>query len=109
MKKVLTFVFAGALLVASASAAEEGVPAKGKATFEEKCSACHEIATAEQKMGPSLKGLFKKAKMQNGAKPSDATVLKVINEGGNGMPPYSEDPDMTEARKNDVIAFLKTL
>jgi mono/diheme cytochrome c family protein len=58
-------------------------------------------------MGPGLKGLYQKDKMANGKKPSDATVLAKINEGGNGMPPYKDT--LSDAEKDDLIAYLKTL
>ena len=37
-------------------------------------------------MGPGLKGLFSREKMNNGKKPTDATVRERIDEGGQGMP-----------------------
>ena len=41
-----------------------GDAAKGKATFEDNCAVCHNADSAEKKGGPGLKGLFKKAKLQ---------------------------------------------
>jgi cytochrome c len=86
--------------------APKGDAAKGKVVFEQ-CAICHNADTDEKKMGPGLKGLFKKDKMANGKKPTDATVLAKINEGGNGMPPYKDT--LSDAEKDDVIAYLKTL
>ena len=85
---------------------EKGDAAKGKTVFEQ-CAVCHSADTDEKKMGPGLKGLFKKDKLANGKKPSDATVLSKINEGGNGMPPYKDS--LSDQEKNDVLAYLKTL
>jgi cytochrome c2 len=79
---------------------------KGKETFEQ-CSVCHNVDTDEKKMGPSLKGLFKKDKMKNGKKPSEATVKAVINAGGNGMPAYADM--LSDEEKTDLIAYLKTI
>ncbi len=45
-----------------------------------------QLDTTEVKMGPGLKGLFKRAKMTSGEPMSEANVLIQINEGGNGMP-----------------------
>ena len=81
--------------------------AKGKEVFESNCSVCHNSDSEERKIGPGLKGVFKRAKLANGKKPSDATVLEMINEGGNGMPGFSDQ--LTATEKQDVIAFLKTL
>jgi cytochrome c len=86
--------------------APKGDAEKGKAVFEQ-CAICHNADSDEKKMGPGLKGLFKKDKMVNGKKPTDATVLAKINEGGNGMPGYKDT--LSDQEKDDVIAYLKTL
>ena len=109
MKKTLTLVgatLAAAAFLTAAPQDTKGDVAKGKETFEQ-CGACHETESDEKKMGPSLKGVFKRAKLNNGKKPTDATVLEVINKGGNGMPPYEEL--LSAEEKNNVIAYLKTL
>ncbi len=110
MKKTLSLVGAtlatAIVLTAAPQDAKAGDAAKGKETFEQ-CGACHNTDTDEKKMGPSLKGLFKKDKLTNGKKPSDASVLDVINKGGNGMPPYEEL--LSTEEKANVIAYLKTL
>ena len=81
--------------------------AKGKENFESNCSVCHNADSTERKMGPGLKGLFKNAKLANGKAVNEANVTAMINEGGNGMPPFADI--LTKAEKEDVIAFLKTL
>lgn len=111
MKKTLTLVCATLATAAFLTAQEEkptgaGDAAKGKETFEQ-CGACHNTDTDEKKMGPSLKGLYKRGKLTNGKKVTDATVLEVINKGGNGMPPYDEL--LSAEEKADVIAYVKTL
>jgi mono/diheme cytochrome c family protein len=83
-----------------------GDAAKGKEVFEQ-CSVCHNSDSDEKKMGPGLKGLFKKAKMANGKAPTDANVAAKINEGGGGMPAYSDI--LTDQEKADLLAYLKTL
>jgi cytochrome c len=100
----------GAVLAVSGkvmlSAPPAGDAAKGKVVFEQ-CAVCHNADSDEKKMGPGLKGLFKKDKMANGKKPSEASVLAKINEGGNGMPAYKDM--LSDQEKDDLIAFLKTL
>jgi cytochrome c2 len=84
-----------------------GDAAKGKAVFQQ-CSVCHNVDSTERKIGPGLKGLFKKAKLASNGKPvTDPNVLAMINSGGNGMPAYKEI--LSDAEKNDLIAYLKTL
>ena len=81
--------------------AGKGDAAKGKVVFEQ-CGVCHNADSDEKKMGPGLKGLFKKDKMTNGKKPTDATVRAQIDDGGNGMPAYkdmlSDDGERRSAR-----------
>ena len=84
-----------------------GNAAKGKAVFEEKCSACHS-AGADQKLGPGFKGLYKKAKLSNGKAVTDANVIDKINTGGGGQMPPMKDV-LTDAERANVVAYLKTL
>jgi cytochrome c len=112
---VRTFAFAGCILLcaslavkvaAGAKSGKEGDAAKGKETFEQ-CAICHNVDTDEKKMGPSLKGLFKRKTLQNGKPVNDANVLAQINAGGNGMPAYG---DMLSAdEKANLMAYLHTL
>ncbi len=84
-----------------------GSAAKGKEVFESNCSVCHNADSTEVKVGPGLKGLFKRATLNNKKKVSDMTVREMINMGGNGMPSYADM--LTNAEKADVLAYLKTL
>jgi cytochrome c len=89
-----------------ANAKAAGDAAKGKEVFEQ-CAVCHSADTDEKKIGPSLKGLFKHEKMNNGKKVDEASVRQQINEGGNGMPAYADM--LSQEEKDNVIAYLKTL
>jgi cytochrome c len=86
--------------------ADKGDAAKGKAVFEQ-CGVCHNPDSDEKKMGPGLKGLFKKDKMSNGKKPTEANVRSRVDEGGSGMPAYKDM--LSDSEKDDLIAYLKTL
>ena len=94
----------GFLMTAPAFAADA---AKGKATFSDNCSVCHNSDSEERKMGPGLKGLFKHDKLANGKAVNEGNVTSMINEGGNGMPPFADI--LSKAEKDDIVAFLKTL
>jgi cytochrome c len=85
----------------------KGDVAKGKSTFEDNCAVCHNADSEEKKMGPGLKGLFAREKMNNGKKPTEANVRALINAGGNGMPSFSDM--LSDTERNDLIAYLKTL
>ncbi|MFZ5928152.1 MAG: c-type cytochrome [Acidobacteriota bacterium] len=100
------FLFAALTLALPAAAQKPGDPAKGKEVFDQ-CGVCHSATTDEKKMGPSLKGLFKKAKMSNGQKPTEANVLALINKGKGTMPAFEDV--LTKEEKADLLAYLKTL
>ena len=97
-------VFVGGKLAAAPPA---GDAAKGKSVFEDNCAVCHNADSDEKKMGPGLKGLFKKAKLKNGKAPTDANVKAIINAGGNGMPAYSDM--LSDDDKANILAYLHTL
>lgn len=101
-------LFVAAMLAAAlpAAAQQKGDPAKGKEVYEQ-CSVCHSATTDEKKMGPSLKGLFKKAKMTNGQKPTEANVMAIINKGKGTMPAFEDI--LTQEEKAHLLAYLKTL
>jgi mono/diheme cytochrome c family protein len=94
------FALSGKVMLAAGDAA------KGKVVFEQ-CAVCHNADSDEKKMGPGLKGLFKKDKLANGKKPTDANVMTKINDGGNGMPAYKDM--LSDKEKEDLLAYLKTL
>jgi cytochrome c len=103
-----TLLFAGAIALAGSNIyAQKGDAAKGKEVFDQ-CSVCHNSDSTETKVGPGLKGLFKKDKMSTTGKPTnDANVIMKINEGGNGMPAYGDV--LSAEEKTNLIAYLKTL
>jgi cytochrome c2 len=84
----------------------KGDAAKGKEVFEQ-CAVCHNADSAEKKMGPGLKGLFKRDKLADGKKASEANIRARIDDGGNGMPGYKDT--LEDQQKEDLIAYLKTL
>ena len=101
-------MLAGSALAAAAPAAAPDAK-KGKETVGDQCAVCHSIDSDEKKMGPSLKGLYKRSsgKLKNGKPVNDANVKAVINAGGNGMPAYADM--LSDAEKADVLAYLKTI
>jgi cytochrome c len=110
MKQLRTWALVATVAAASTAgfAAAKGDPEKGKVVFEQ-CSVCHNADSEERKVGsaPGLKGLFKRDKMGNNKKPTEANVRTKVDEGGNGMPAYKEL--LTDGEKDDLIAYLKTL
>src|ERR1700744_3992930 len=114
MKKSTSLTIAGVILLAGSSLYGQGKKggatgdaAKGKGVFDQNCAVCHNADSTDVKMGPGLKGLFKKAKLANGSAVNDASVSAKVDAGGNGMPSYKDILSATE--KADVLAYLKTL
>lgn len=103
-----SIMLAGCLgLMLTAGSASAADAKKGASVFEANCGVCHNADSDETKMGPGLKGLFKKAALNNKKKPNEMTVMEMINEGGNGMPPMGDQ--LTKAEKDDLLAYLKSL
>ncbi|HUQ91207.1 MAG TPA: cytochrome c [Bryobacteraceae bacterium] len=106
MKKIIPAAIAATLAASSLFGFQKGDAEKGKELFEQ-CSVCHNADSTEKKMGPGLKGLYKKAKLGNGKAVNDANVKAVIDAGGNGMPAY--ESILSNEEKAHVMAYLKTL
>lgn len=107
MKKTASLLCAAVLMAGVALAQDKkGDVAKGKEVFEQ-CGACHNVDSPEKKMGPSLQGLYKHAKLKNGKPVNDANVKAVINAGGNGMPAYADL--LSDEERADLLAYLKTI
>lgn len=99
------------LLVAAAGvlgAAKPGDADKGKGLFEDNCAVCHNADSTEAKIGPGLKGLFKRETLANKKKVSEASVMEMIEKGSPvGMPGFADQ--LSEQERADVLAYLKTL
>jgi len=106
MHRIRVLIVTAALAAGTNSAFAAGEAAKGKEVFE-MCSVCHNADSTEVKIGPGLKGLFKKDKMANGKAPTESNVRTQIDDGGNGMPAYKDI--ISDEDKNNLIAYLKTL
>lgn len=77
---------------------------KGKDVVAQ-CTGCHSIDTDEKKVGPSLKGLFKRQKLLDGSPATETNIRLVIKRGRGGMPAYG---DILSADQVDLlVAFLK--
>ena len=81
-------------------------PVEGKKLFEIKCGVCHSTDTPETRIGPSLKGA-KTGTLSSGKYANHATILKRIDEGGNGMPVFREL--LTKEQKENIISYVLTL
>jgi cytochrome c len=84
------------------SAQSKGTPEKGNELFDEQCSSCHNSASVDRKVGPGLKLLFAKPKLESNGKPvTDANVLDKIEKGGNGMPAFKDTLTAAKVRPGE--------
>jgi len=112
MKKnyVCVGVFGGLLLAGAVLNAADGDAKKGKDIFEQNCDVCHNADSTDAKVGPGLKGLFKKENLTSDSnkKVTDATVMEIINKGSPaGMPAFEDQ--LSAQQRADVLAYLKSL
>lgn len=116
MKRILltgfSFVLAAGL---SASGSSAGTPAAGapvavdggQSVFAANCAQCHSATSADTKVGPGLKGLFKKKTLPASGKPATvANVTAQIKNGGRGMPGFAE---LSAADVASLVDYLETL
>ena len=87
--------------------AADGDAKKGENVFSDNCGVCHNADSTEAKVGPGLKGLFKKDKLVTGKAPTEENVRAIINEGTSAMPPMGDG--MKADEKDNLIAYLKSL
>lgn len=92
--------------LACLGAQKRGDAARGKEVFEQ-CAPCHNVDNDARKMGPSLKGLFRRAKLENGQKVTEESIRAQIGTGGRQMPHYQDI--LTPQEMDDLLAYLKTL
>lgn len=91
-----------------AATSPSGDTKEGRRIFIASCAGCHSTDGKMKKTGPSMKGLFKRAKMKDGVTPiNDLTIRTLMELGGTGMPVFSDV--LSEEEKDNLIAYLKTL
>ncbi|MBI5788906.1 MAG: c-type cytochrome [Candidatus Schekmanbacteria bacterium] len=80
---------------------------KGGALFAVWCRGCHEIKTKDNRIGPSLKDLFKRENLPASSKRVTGQNIRVqIRAPFRYMPPF---PNLSEEEIEQIIEFLKTV
>jgi cytochrome c len=92
----------------AANHAAAGSATRGKDVFEKKCSMCHFADSDAKKIGPGLKGIFKRGTFSvNGNKVTTESLTTWIENGDSLMPGMKET--LEPAQIKDVVAYVKTL
>jgi len=88
--------------------ASSGAVARGKDVFEKKCAMCHFADSDAKKIGPGLKGLFKRGTFSiNGNKVTTESVTTFVENGDSMMPGLKDT--LEPAQIKDVVTYVKTL
>lgn len=88
--------------------AAAGDPAKGEAVFKDKnCGVCHFTDKEARRIGPGLKGVFKREKMWDEKPMTEANVRNMILKGGGKMTGFEDQ--LTAKELDHLIAYLKSL
>jgi cytochrome c2 len=86
----------------------KGSVTRGKDLFAQKCALCHNADSDVKKIGPGLKGIFKRGSFSvNGNKITDQSLKSWIENGDTMMPPFKGVLGANQIK--DVIAYVKTL
>jgi cytochrome c len=105
-----TFVAVVTLVASGGVAAHQGTRTKstptGRRLFEQ-CIGCHSAGTGEKRVGPSLKGLFRRSQLVNGTPANEQSIRLKIKNGGDGMPSYEQTLSAKEL--DQLIEYLKSL
>lgn len=89
------------------TATREAQIRRGKQVYDVYCGICHHPASSEKKIGPGLKGIYKRGKFEDGKKVDDQTMRAWIEKGGKDMPAFEET--LTREEITALLAYLRTL
>jgi len=79
----------------------------GEKLFSANCAACHFTDRQDKKVGPGLKGLFKRGKLPDSGLPvTDENVSERIVNGGDKMPPFRH---LKKEELKALVDYLKAL
>ena len=101
-------IFAAGSSKKTSSTANAAAVKRGKDVFQQKCSVCHYDNSEQKKIGPGLKGIFKRGTFSvNGNKITDDSLKTWIENGDQLMPPFKDVLEPGQIK--DVVAYVKTL
>lgn len=80
---------------------------KGKKIFDALCAICHFSGSTAKKIGPGMKGLYRRGKFADGKPVDDTSLRGWIEKGGQDMPPFKDSIGAVQMR--ELIAYLRSL
>lgn len=91
----------------------KGAVAEGAGIFKDDCSLCHYADRADKKLGPGLKGLFKRKLLPASHKPvTEHNVREQIEKGNlhaKPVPMPSFGDQLNAKEMDELVKYLKTL
>jgi cytochrome c2 len=97
----------GRLAAVPAVSLEEGLAKDGAAIFTKNCSGCHYADKTDTRIGPGLKGLFKRDTLPvSGRAVSETNIRKQLKTPFRAMPSFA---GLQEEEVKALLAFLQTL
>jgi mono/diheme cytochrome c family protein len=101
------FTMRGTTVPLSVVSPQEGLAKEGAVVFSEHCADCHHPDRTDNKVGPGLKGLFKRDTLPVSGQPlTEASIRETLKTPVGMMPPFA---DMPEDQVEALIAFLRSL
>lgn len=80
---------------------------RGRAVYKRSCAICHFETSTAKKVGPGMKGIYKRGTYADGKPVDDASMRVWIEKGGKDMPGLKDS--LKPEQVSDLIAYLKTL
>ena len=84
-----------------------GDATKGGVIYKRNCEICHHSASTAKKIGPGLKGVYKRETFAAGKPVNDETMRTWIEDGGKDMPQFKNT--LKPEQIADLIAYIRTL
>ena len=88
-------------------ASENAAADRGRAVYKRSCAICHFEASTAKKVGPGMKGIYKRGTYADGKPVDDASMRAWIEKGGKDMPGFKDS--LKPEQVSDLIVYLKTL
>ena len=90
-----------------ASAIDAGQVAVGKTVYDQHCEICHFSESTAEKVGPGLKGIYKRGRFADRERVDNARVTQWIEEGGKDMPGFVDA--LKPAQIRALLAYMRSL
>ena len=99
-------VASGEILIRDAATNETYVLVR-KTVYDQHCEICHFSESTAEKVGPGLKGIYKRGRFADHERVDNARVTQWIEEGGKDMPGFADA--LKPAQIRALLAYMRSL